>query len=261
MTAKVDIARRDGVLQLTMNNPAMRNAVVPEISRALIDALREAEQDASVGAAVLVGADGQFCSGGNVKAMFDNLAKPRAQQFERIGVLNELIRALRRFPKPVIAAVEGNAAGAGFSIALACDLIVAARDAKFSVAHVRIGLSPDGGPTLTLPRALPLQFASEILMQGSVVSAERLQQVGIVNRLSEPGAALGDANAWAAELAQGATGAIGRIKALLNRSFCPDLDTHLEAERPNFVDAMFGPEGREGITAFNEKRAARFSKE
>lgn len=260
MTASLDVQTRDGVLLLTIDNPEQRNALMPEMSRAAAEALRAAAADAAVGAAVLTGSGAHFCSGGNLASLREFQDKPRAAIVARIGVLNELIRSLRQFPKPVIAAVEGNAAGAGFSLVLACDLIVAARDARFTMAYVKIGLSPDGAPSLLLPRALPLQLASELLMAGAPIDAERLYQTGVVNRLTEPGQALAEARLWAQTLAQGATGAIGRIKRLLNQSVCPDLASHLELERESFSHLLHQAEAREGIPAFLEKRAPKFPK-
>jgi enoyl-CoA hydratase/carnithine racemase len=260
MTAKLDVQTRSGVLLLTIDNPAQRNALMPELSRAAAEALRLATTDAAVGAAVLTGSGAHFCSGGNLASLREFQDKPRAAIVARIGVLNELIRSLRQFPKPVIAAVEGNAAGAGFSLALACDLIVAARDARFTMAYVKIGLSPDGAPSLLLPRALPLQLASELLMEGAPIGAERLYQAGVINRLAEPGRALTEAREWAERLAQGATGAIGRIKRLVNQSVCPELASHLELERESFSQLLHQPEAREGIPAFLEKRAPQFPK-
>lgn len=260
MTAKLEAQTRDGVLLLTIDNPAQRNALIPDLSRAAAEALRAAATDAAVGAAVLSGAGAHFCSGGNLASLREFQDQPRAAIVARIGVLNELVRSMRQFPKPIIAAVEGNAAGAGFSLALACDLIVAARDARFTMAYVKIGLSPDGAPSLLLPRALPLQLASELLMAGTPIDAERLHQAGVINRLVDPGAARTEAEAWAAKLAQGATGAIGAIKRLLNQSVCPELAGHLELERESFSDLLHRPEAREGIAAFLGKRAAKFQK-
>lgn len=260
MNARLDVQQSSGVLHLTIDNPEQRNALMPEISRAAAEALRLAASDPEVGAAVLSGAGAHFCSGGNLASLREFQDKPRAAIVARIGVLNELIRSMRQFPKPIIAAVEGNAAGAGFSLALACDLIVAARDARFTMAYVKIGLSPDGAPSLLLPRALSLQLASELLMTGEPIGAERLYQVGVVNRLTEPGAAKAQAQQWAGKLAQGATGAIGRIKRLINQSICSDLASHLELERDSFSQLLHLPEAREGIPAFLEKRAPVFPK-
>jgi enoyl-CoA hydratase/carnithine racemase len=213
-----------------------------------------------VRAAILSGAGEHFCSGGNLASLREFQDMPRAAVVERIGVLNELVRSMRQFPKPLIAAVEGAAAGAGFSLALACDLIVAARDARFSMAYVKIGISPDGAPTLLLPRTLPLQLASELLMEGAPIGAERLYQLGVVNRIVEPGQALAEAQVWAQKLAQGAAGAIGNIKRLINLSACPDLASHLELERESFSDLLHAPEAREGFAAFLEKRPPNFPK-
>ena len=260
MTAKLDVQTRDGVLLLTIDNPEQRNALIPEISRGATAALRLAASDPAVRAAVLTGAGVHFCSGGNLASLREYQDKPRAAAIERVGVLNELVRSMRRFPKPIIAAVEGAAAGAGFSLALACDLIVAARDARFSMAYVKIGMSPDGAPTLLLPRTLPLQLASELLMEGAPIGAERLHLLGVVNRLVEPGQALAEARSWAGKLAQGAIGAIGNIKRLINQSACPELDSHLELERESFGDLLHAPEAREGFAAFLEKRPAKFPK-
>jgi enoyl-CoA hydratase/carnithine racemase len=260
MTARLDVQTGGGVMLLTIDNPAQRNALIPDISRGAAAALRLAATDPAVRAAVLTGAGEHFCSGGNLASLREFQDKPRAAIVARIGVLNELIRSLRQFPKPVIAAVEGNAAGAGFSLALACDLIVAARDARFSMAYVKIGMSPDGAPTLLLPRTLPMQLASELLFEGAPIGAERLYQLGVVNRLVDRGQALAEAQAWAEKLAQGATGAIGNIKRLINQSACPELGSHLELERDSFADLLHAPEAREGFAAFLEKRSPTFPK-
>lgn len=258
MSARLEVQTCDGVMLLTIDNPAQRNALTPEVSRALTEALRAAADDPKVAAAVLTGAGEHFCSGGNLPGLQEIQNKPRAAIVERIGVLNELVRSMRQFPKPVIAAVEGAAAGAGFSLVLACDLIVAARDARFTMAYVKIGLSPDGAPSLLLPRALPMQLAAELLLEGVPIGAERLYQAGVVNRLAEKGQALAEARTWAARLAEGATGAMGRIKHLINQSVCPELASHLERERESFSDLLHAGEAREGIAAFLEKRKPKF---
>ena len=260
MSAKLEVQTHDGVMLLTIDNPKQRNALIPDVSRALAQALRAAEDNPAVAVAVLTGAGEHFCSGGNLPTLQEFQSKPRAAIVERIGVLNELVRSMRQFPKPIIAAVEGAAAGAGFSLVLACDLVVAARDARFTMAYVKIGVSPDGAPSLLLPRALPLQLASELLMEGVPIGAERLYQAGVVNRLVDQGQALAAARTWAARLAAGATGTIGRIKRLINQSVCPELASHLELERESFSDLLHAPEAREGIAAFLEKRAAKFPK-
>jgi len=252
-------ARHGRVLELVIHNPAQRNALLPEISIGLTRALRLASDDASIGAIVLRGEGKHFCAGGNLKSLSEMRAgKPRQAVIERIAAINELARALRATARPVIAAVEGHAAGAGFSIALGCDLLVAAQDALFTLSYVKIGVNPDGGGSWFIARALPPQLASELALTGQPIEAPRLAQYGVVNRVVAPGSARDAALAWAKEIAEGATGAIGRTKRLLEDAGGQDLSHHLECERESFADALYGPEGGEGLAAFLEKRKAKF---
>ena len=258
-TIGVNETRHGRVLELEMSNPAARNALLPETSRQLTRALRLASDDDAVGAVVLRGAGEHFCAGGNVKSLAElRAAQPRQAIFERINAINELARALRATAKPVIAAVEGHAAGAGFSIALGCDLIVAAENAVFTMAYVKIGVNPDGGGSWFLARALPPQLANELALTARPAPAALLAAHGVVNRVVPAGRAGAEALAWAAEIAQGATQAIGRIKRLLWEGLSGDLGRQLEREREGFADGMYGPEGEEGFAAFVEKRKPRF---
>lgn len=259
--ARVGEHRHGRVLELVIDNPAMRNALTPDISAGLTRALRLASDDASIGAVVLRGEGKHFCAGGNLKSLAEVRAtKPRQAIIERIALVNELARALRGTSKPVIAAVEGHAAGAGFSVALGCDLLVAAEDAVFTLSYVKVGVNPDGGGSWFVARALPPQLASELALTGRPIEAPRLAQYGVVNRVVAPGKAREAALDWATEIAAGATGAIGRTKRLLEEAGGQDLSRHLERERESFADALHGPEGAEGIAAFLEKRKADFHK-
>lgn len=260
MSAAGVVETRHGrVLELEMSNPAARNALLPETSRQLTRALRLASDDDRIGAVVLRGAGEHFCAGGNVKSLAALRAGgSREAIFDRISAINELARALRATAKPVIAAVEGHAAGAGFSIALGCDLIVAAEDAVFTMAYVKIGVNPDGGGTWFLARALPPQLAGELALTARPASAALLAGHGVVNRVVAAGRARAEALAWAAEIAAGATQAIGRTKRLLWEALGADLNRQLERERESFADGMYGPEGDEGFAAFVEKRTPRF---
>ena len=158
---------------------------------AAIETLTTAERDDSIRAVVLTGADNFFCAGGNLNRLLENRALEQSVQADAIDRLHGWIDALRACPKPVIAAVEGAAAGAGFSLALACDLIVAGASAKFVMAYVQVGLTPDGGGSWFLTRALPRQLASEILLEGKPVPAPRLQALGLVNRVVPDGTRAG----------------------------------------------------------------------
>jgi len=246
------------VLLLTLSDPATRNALHPDIYRAGKAILQQAAQDDGVGAIVLTGAQGVFCSGGNLARLSHNRAQSRSVQAESIALFHDWIREFRACPKPIIAAVEGDAAGAGFSLALACDLVVASEDARFSMAYIKVGLSPDGGASFFLNRTLTPQLAAEILFGGQPVLAPRLHQLGIVNRLCAKGQALHEALRWAEVLAAGPNFALAQDKALLNAACVKDLEAHLERERAVFLACFDHPQCGEGIAAFLEKRRADF---
>ncbi len=248
-------AESEATLVLTLSNPGARNALHPDMYAAGIEALDSAERDPSIRAIVLTGADDFFCAGGNLNRLLENRAKDPSVQAQSIDLLGEWIAALRASSKPVIAAVEGAAAGAGFSLALACDLLVAADDAKFVMSYARVGLTPDGGGSWFLAQALPRQLATEVLLEGKPIGAGRLHDLGVVNRLAKPHAARDSAIAWAEELSKISPNAIARIKNLLGAAGTQPLADHLVAERDNFVASLHHREGLEGITAFLEKRA------
>jgi enoyl-CoA hydratase/carnithine racemase len=258
MTAELLAARpaeSEATLVLTLSNPGARNALHPDMYAAGIEALETAERDASVRAIVLTGADQFFCAGGNLNRLLENRAKEPSVQAASIDLLGEWIAALQASTKPVIAAVEGAAAGAGFSLALACDLIVAAEDAKFVMSYARVGLTPDGGGSWFLTRLLPRQLATEVLIEGKPIGATRLHDLGVVNRLAKPGAVRDAAIAWADELGKLSPHATARIKTLIGAAGAQPLDAHLAAERDSFVASLHHRDALEGISAFLEKRA------
>ncbi|MGA7776875.1 MAG: enoyl-CoA hydratase [Paraburkholderia sp.] len=248
-------AESEATLVLTLSNPGARNALHPDMYAAGIEALDSAERDPSIRAIVLAGADDFFCAGGNLNRLLENRAKDPSVQAQSIDLLAEWIAALRASSKPVIAAVEGAAAGAGFSLALACDLLVAADDAKFVMSYARVGLTPDGGGSWFLAQALPRQLATEVLLEGKPIGAARLHELGVVNRLTKPHAARDSAIAWAEELGKISPNSIARIKNLVGAAGTQTLADHLVAERDNFVASLHHRDGLEGITAFLEKRA------
>lgn len=257
--ARAEVSRSGRVLQLLIHNPAQRNAVKQEISRAMAKELRLAAHDDGIGAVVLGGAGEHFSAGGDLRTLYESRqVNPPQVHIDRVGALNEFVRAIRQCPKPVIAAVEGNAAGAGMSLALACDMIVASETAQFTMAYVKIGLNPDGGATWFLARGLAPQLAAELAMTGAPCPAARLAQAGVVNRLVPAGSALAEAHALAATLANSATRAIGRIKRELDAAHLQGWEAQLELERGLFAEALHGPEAGEGIGAFLDKRKARF---
>jgi len=250
--------RRGRVLILTISNPAARNAMSPDLYRSGFPAIRDAGADERIGAIVLTGAGEHFCGGGNLNRLLAQRSLPASEQLAHLDALHDWVMAMRGCPKPIIAAVEGAAAGGGFSVCLGCDLVVAAEDAKFVMSYVRIGLSPDGGGSDSLAEMLPPQAALEILLDGGTVSAARLHELGVVNRVVPRGKALPEALSWAEKLAQGPAHAQARIKQLVYAARGRTRRAQLDAERDAFVESLYGDECGEGITAFLEKRAARF---
>ncbi len=259
-TAAPLLQRREGaVLVLSNNNPAARNALSPAFYAALTQALADAEADPRVGAIVLTGEGGHFCSGGDLRQLAKRRELPIEERRAKLEGLHDLIRAVRDCRKPVIAAVEGAAAGAGLSLALACDMLVAAKNAVFSVAYVKVGLTPDGGATAFLAEFVSRQVLTELCLTGERLSGERLHALGPVNRLAEPGQALTEALALAAQVASGPELAMARIKALCHGAYDHTLEAQLEQEAQWMVQSQVTDESREGIGAFLEKRAPDFT--
>ncbi|ABM43844.1 Enoyl-CoA hydratase/isomerase [Acidovorax sp. JS42] len=253
--------RREGaVLVLSHNNVAARNALSPAFYAAVTQALVDAVADPAIGAVVLTGEGGHFCAGGDLRQLAKRRELPIAERRAKLEGLHDLIRAVRDCPKPVIAAVEGAAAGAGLSLALACDMLVAAKNAVFSAAYVKVGLTPDGGATAFLAEFVSRQVLTELCLTGERISGERMHQLGPVNRLSEPGQALADAVALAAQVASGPAWTMARIKELCRAAPRTTLEQQLELEAQCMVRAQETAESREGIGAFLEKRAPDYTK-
>jgi enoyl-CoA hydratase/carnithine racemase len=258
MAAELRSTFEGSTLVLTISNPEHRNALGPEIYAAGVEALNIAESNPDVRCAVITGEGETFCAGGNLQRLQANRLKAPEVQAQSIEGLHNWIEAIRTFPKPVIAAVEGAAAGAGFSLALACDLMVAARNAVFVMAYSSVALSPDGGGSWSLSRALPRQLAAELLMTGERIGAQRLHELGVISRLCDAGQAFGVALDWAAKLGARAPNALTSIKELLNEAGVNDLPTQLALERDHFVKNLHHPNGGIGIEAFLTKQTPRY---
>jgi len=257
-TDKLRVETRGDTLLLTLDDPKTRNALSHEVYQAGRTALMEAARDDDIAAIVITGAGGNFCSGGNIHRLRESLAMSPVERQVSVEALHGWIKAIRDCPKPVIAAVEGSAAGAGCSLALACDMIVAADAARFVVAYVKIGLNPDGGATAFLSRMLPPQLVVELCMLGDPIGARRLHELGAVNRLAKTGEALDEACALAARLGEGATAAQARIKTLVGAAGANDLAEQLDLEAKLITQARDHPEASEGLDAFLEKRKPDF---
>ena len=254
MAAELRSTFEGSTMVLTIHNPEHRNALSPDMYAAGVEALNAAESSPDVRCVVLTGEGQVFCAGGNLQRLQANRQKPPEVQAQSIDGLHSWIEAIRTFPKPVIAAVEGPAAGAGFSLALACDLVVAARNAVFVMAYSSVALSPDGGGSWSLARALPRQLVTELLMTGERIGAQRLHELGVVNRLCDAGQAMSTALQWAAELGARAPNVLASIKELVSEAGANDLPTQLALERDHFVKNLHHVNGGIGIAAFLNKQ-------
>ncbi|QDL37746.1 oxepin-CoA hydrolase, alternative type [Rhodoferax sediminis] len=258
MPAELKSTSHGQTMVLTLSNPEHRNALGPDIYAAGVEALNVAESSTDVRSVVVVGEGAIFSAGGNLQRLLANRQQPPDCQAQSIEGLHSWIEAIRAFPKPVIAAVEGAAAGAGFSLALACDFLVAATNAVFVMAYSNIALSPDGGGSWSLARALPRQLVTELMMCGERISAQRLHELGVVNRLADAGGALTEALALAASLNARAPNALASIKELVNEASHNTLSGQLAAERDHFVRNLHHANAGIGIAAFLSKQTPRF---
>lgn len=258
MTAELLTEHRGALLTLTLSDPATRNTLSHEVLAAAIESLNRAEGDPQVRSVVLRGAGDHFCAGGNLQGLLERRRSGPPAQVRMLEHLHQLVDTLRAFPKPVIAAVEGAAAGAGFSLALACDLIVASQDARFILSHARIGLSPDGGATWSLMQALPRARVQQLVWLGEPVTAQQLHAWGLVGEVVDAGEAVAAAQRLAERLATMAPNALASGKQLVQGAIGATLAAQLDAERDHFVETLFHENGAEGLNAFLEKRAPKF---
>ena len=251
----------DGVATVTMNRPDALNALSMQLTLDLGAAFRRAVADGAR-AVVLTGTGRAFCSGGDLRemqSMWEKEGRIEAFLEDPLGALHDVIRLMRETPIPFVAAVNGVCAGAGVNFALACDIVIAAEDASFREAFVRIGLSPDCGGTFLLPRAVGDKIAAELFMTGDAVNAERALRIGMINHVVQPQLLQLEAGKMAAKLAVGPTGSIGRIKRMLNASFSNDLSQQLALEHECQIESGRSDDFKEGVAAFFEKRPPNFT--
>jgi len=239
-------------------NTSRRNALSEEYYAVLSEALLRAA-DPRITSVTLWG-EGFFCSGGDLNLLAKRRALSEDQRKDMIDNLHDLIRAIKACPKPVIAAVEGGAAGAGASIAFACDFIIAAQGAKFTAAYVKAGLVPDAGLSASLSALLPRALVSEMLLLGTPVLAERLADLAAINTVVPQGKTRAGAMALADQIAKGPTATQGRIKAMISAAHDNTFNVQLDYERDAMATAIASPEAQEGIESFLNKRQPDFMK-
>jgi 2-(1,2-epoxy-1,2-dihydrophenyl)acetyl-CoA isomerase len=253
------VDRRDGFRVVTLNRPERLNAFTDEMHLALRAALDEAAADDACGAVLLTGAGRAFCSGQDLSGRMPGSGPPRDLGASLDTFYNPLVRQLRALPFPVVAAVNGTAAGAGASLALHCDIVLAARSARFVQAFAKIGLVPDAGGTWLLPRLVGAARARGLVLTAEPLAAEAAAAWGLIWKAVDDDRLIADAEALCAQFAKGPRLGLGLIKQALDAAEQNDLDAQLDLERDLQRKAGFHPDYGEGVRAFLEKRAPNFS--
>lgn len=251
--------QNNGVLTITLNRPDKFNSFNREMALSLINELHKAEKEASVRAIVLTGNGKAFCAGQDLSEAID----PNGPGIKKIVEehYNPIILKIRSIEKPVIASVNGVAAGAGANIALACDIVLAGKSASFIQAFSKIGLIPDSGGTFTLPRLVGMNLASALMITGDKLSAEEAKSYGMVYKVFEDAELHKSVLEFAATIATMPTKAIGLTKRLLNQGSTNNLEQQLKLEGDIQVQAASSYDYKEGVNAFLEKRKANFKGE
>ena len=254
MAGPVIMKMSDEIAILTLYRPESYNALNLEMAGALAGNLVKLSADDSVRGVVITGEGRAFCSGGDIKWMQEYPGTKSAALHELAGCYHKAIVEIRRMAKPVIAAVNGVAAGAGFSLVLACDFRVMARSAILKQAYSSSGLSIDGGGSFILPRLVGMARAMEILAFDKPINSEQALAWGLTTKAVEDGKSLDEALGMAHGLAKTSVNSFGWSKELLTNSFDTSFETHLERERTGITSCAAHRDGREGIKAFLEKR-------
>ena len=250
MSTELQTERLGSTQIMTLAGPATRNTLSPQVYAAGIEILNMAESNDDVKAVILTGAGGHFCGGGDLQRLAHNRQHDLPQQAANLDAFHQWIEALRSFPKPVIAAVEGVAAGGGMSLMLACDLVVAAENARFITAYSQVGLSPDGGASWHLTRALGRGHALQCLLQDQPITAQELLQRGLVQQVVSAGTALTNALALAERISQLPIGVVSSIKELVNDAPGQTLRQQLDAEKQHFIVNLSRAEAGAAIDRF-----------
>jgi 2-(1,2-epoxy-1,2-dihydrophenyl)acetyl-CoA isomerase len=250
---------KGSVATITLNRPDRYNALNGQMVEELLEAVLACHEDRAVRAVVLMGAGQAFCAGGDVREFIEHTGTLALHIQQLLVSLHSAIASICRMSKPIIAGVNGVAAGAGMGLAMACDLAVAAESARFTMAYTKIGLPPDAGSSYFLPRLVGLRRAVELTLTNRVLTADEAKAWGLVNRVVPDAELVTAVDALANELADGPTLALGRAKRLLFMSDQASLETQMENEAQFIALSSQTADFREGMGAFAEKRAPVFT--
>lgn len=254
----IDLQVRDGIAHLTLNRPAAANSITLELARDLMEATLACDEDPAVRAVLFTGAGRMFCGGGDLKTFATKGAALPHYLKAVTTYLHAAVSRLTRMNAPVVIAVQGSAAGAGLSFVCAADIVLAADNAKFTMAYTRAGLTPDGSSTYFLSRIVGLRRALELSLTSRVISAAEAQALGIVTQVVPEAQLEREAGALAASLAAGPTLAYGSTKRLLHAGWTGTLETQMELETRAIADIARTADAQEGIAAFAAKRPPAF---
>ena len=246
------------IATLTLNRPDKLNALNGEMMEELVPVIERLAEDKEVRCVVVTGAGRGFCAGGDVAGMASGETLPNENPVARLRRLEETSRLLHEMPKPTIAMVNGPAAGAGLSIALACDIRIAGESARFGTAFIRIGFSGDFGGTWMLQRLVGPAKARELYFTGDLIDAREAERIGLVNRVVPDDQLAGETRALAERMAKGPPIALARMKQNMNLGLVSDYSTLLDAEAEGMIMTATTEDNREAVKAFLEKRPATF---
>ena len=248
----------DGVAYITLNRPEAANALNQELAQELMHAVLRCDEEPDVRAVLISGEGPMFCVGGDLKSFAEQGERLPRHLKEVTTYLHAAVSRMARMDPPVVAAVQGTAAGAGLSLACACDLVVAAESARFTMAYTNAGLTPDGSSTYYLPRLVGFKRAMELTLTNRQLSAQEAMEWGIVTRVVPDEDLSENAATLARQLAAGATKALGASKRLLHTGWTETLETQMEHETQTIAEMAGTADSQEGISAFVEKRSAEF---
>lgn len=254
------VAESDGILTITLNRPEKLNSFIGHMRRDLAEALEHAGSERGVRVVIITGAGRAFCAGGDVEFMAELMERRDSEEFARIlGAGRRVVLAIRQMTKPVIAAINGVAAGAGCNLAFACDLRIASTTATFTQSFVKVGLNPDWGGTYFLPRLVTPNKACELFFLGETINAEEAGRLNLVNQVVSWDE-LGNSTQKLAERLRAAPPiAIAAAKQAVYRSEAQDLEEMLRYETESQIRCFESDDGHEGVRAFLEKREPHFT--
>lgn len=254
------LKKTDNVGILTLNRPQVFNSINSELAEDFVEKIGRCADQSDIRAIVVTGEGKAFCAGGDLKAVVSGGGNFSDRMDILVSGLNSMVRSIVQSKKPVLAAINGTAAGGGFSLAMACDLRIASESAKFKQAYTSSGLVPDGGWTMTVPYGIGYARSIEMALLDEVFTADKLLEWGLVNKICPAEEVLTTTVTLAKKISEGSSFAYERVKRLISQNIFSTLEDALANERDSIVAATAHPDGIEGMTAFIEKRAPRFHK-